>query len=325
MSQTNLTTTIPEIRKAIEKNQRFFISAHEHPDGDAVGATLALGLALLGAGKSVVMYNADTLPKNAQFLPGGDKLVTEFPEDEAFDVVFILDSGELSRIGPVADKIKDHPMLINVDHHKTNDHFGKINLVAETASSTGELIYKILAGAQIPLNKDIALNLYTAIYTDTGAFRHSSATPDSYSICGELVKLGVSPTLVSEEYYMTSEEPKLRLLGRALSSLVVEPGGQIAGVTLTDKDLTETGAGLDEVEGFVEYPRSIRSVKVAYFLREEGGRVKGSLRSGPEADVAVVAESFGGGGHARAAGFKKDGTLEQVRKEVVEKLKNALS
>ena len=315
--------TIAQIGKAIVDGKRFLVAAHENPDGDAIGSSLALGLALEEIGKQVTVYSRGPVPKAIDFLPGRDRIVSDLPDPGEYDTVFILDSGELNRIGGELEQLLvGHANIINIDHHRTNDEFGVINLVSEQASSTGELLWKIFRANDIPVGLGTATNLYTAIYTDTSGFRHSNAGPDSFHICAELRALGVDNVQVAEEYFFLQSEQRVRLLARALPTLQIDCDGKIAGISLTLADAEATGAGWDEVEGFVEFPRSIFGVQAAYFIREQkGGAVKGSLRSNGMVDVSAVAKEFPrGGGHARASGFRTEGTLDQVREFLVQRI-----
>lgn len=316
--------TIETISDLIRSNQRFFICAHENPEGDAIGATLGLGLALASAGKEVVVYNPDGIPSNLQFLPKQDTVVHRLPEPFDFEVILVLDCGELERVGTAATRLAGHPRLVNIDHHQTNSRFGVVNWVDPQTSSTGEMIFQLLENLDVPVRSDAALCLFTAIYTDTMALSTPSASPETFRVCGELVRIGIDTRQVSVEYYFKQSERRVRLLARALSSLRIENGGRIAGITLTASDLKATGATPDDLEGFVEFPRNIEGVDVAYLLREQDGKTKGSLRSSTAVDVAAVAESLGGGGHARAAGFRTQGALEDVRAQLIQKLVDAL-
>ena len=322
----NQALTIRKINELIEENERFLITAHERPDGDAAGSTLCLCHVLNDMGKTAVAYLEDPIPRHLTFLVGADKVLTELPDPDEFDAVFVLDCGEFSRVGKQADRLAGHPNLVNIDHHKSNDGYGSLSLFDPEASSTGELIWEIIEAGDLPVGKNAAMALYTAIYTDTTSFRNANSTPQSYRICGKLVARGADPVMVADEFYINQTESRVRLLGRAIASLIVEPGGKIAGVLVTQKDLDECQAGPDELEGFVEYPRSILGVQAAYLLREVSPQmVKGSLRSSNPVDVAEVAQSFGGGGHIRAAGLRTEGTLEQVRKNLVQKLTEAVN
>ena len=320
-----MTKTIHRINQLIQDHQRFFVAAHENPEGDAIGATLALTLALRSLGKQVVLYNRDPVPRNLRFLPQVELVTQTLPEPiDDFDVLFIVDCGDLNRVGPHAEKLAGHPNLVNIDHHQTNDRFGTVNLVDDGASSAGQIVYRILDEGGIAVDPNMATSLFTAIYTDTMALRTASAGPESFRVCAELIRIGVDTAQVAEEYYLKQTETRLRLLSRALNTLQIASDGRIAGVTLTARDMEQTGASPDDIEGFIEFPRSIHGVEAAYVLREQGGLIKGSLRSGRGVNVAQVAEALGGGGHVQAAGFRQDGTLEEVRAKVIELLTGAL-
>jgi bifunctional oligoribonuclease and PAP phosphatase NrnA len=326
MTKTPLETrkTIEQIVQIVDKGHRFLIAAHENPDGDAIGASIGLALILEKMGKQIHVYNRNAAPANLQFLPRLDLLSLETGAPDNFDAAIVLDCGDQARLGDISDSISEFDVLVNIDHHSTNDEFGTINLVDPSASSTGELIWQIATAGNWPISKDAAYHLFTAVYTDTSALGNSSAKPNAFHVCGEMVEKGVKPEWVFREYYVNQTEPRLRLLERALSTLRLDSQGNIAGLVLAEKDMKDTGTGPDDVEGFVEYPRSIGGVKVAYLLRDSKIGVKGSLRSNNHVDVAQIAATFGGGGHSKAAGFKTTGTLDGVRADLVEKLAAAL-
>ncbi len=313
-----------EIIDKIRSHDKFLICAHERPDGDAVGASVGLGAALTDMGKKVVVYNVSEPSENVRFLPNIETMTREFPRITRNHLIIVLDAGELKRIGPESQKIKDHGNIINIDHHQTNDMFGRLNYVNEKASSTGELVYKILEDGGFPVSRETAINLFTAIYTDTMALSTPSAKAETFRICGELDKVGIDKGNAAVEYYFRQTERRLRLLSKALSTLTLSFDGRVASIVLYEKDMKETGAGPGDVEGFIDFPRNIQGVLAAAFFRENNGKVKGSLRSGKEVDVAVIAKEIGGGGHARAAGFTASGAMEDVKNMVFKKLEKAL-
>lgn len=315
---------IPSIIEEIATNKTFLITAHENPDGDAVGSTLALANFLHKLGKDITIYYCDPLPDNYTFLPLADTVLNFIP-DRLYDICFVLDSGELYRAGEALESAKNIGKIINIDHHPDNKNFGVINLLDSKASATGALIYRIIKSAGHDIDYATALCIYTAIITDTGSFRYSNADPEAFHITGEMVALGINPWFVSERLYESQPRKRLELLALALSTLHVAERGDIASITVTLDMLAKTGATSDLTDGFINYPRSIRGVEVAIFFREiDTGVYKVGFRSKGNVDVSSLAAAFGGGGHHNAAGCKIFGSTEESMRKILSYLDRAL-
>ncbi len=309
----------------LREKDRFLIACHENPEGDAIGSELALALALRKMGKTATVLNADPVPRNLLFLAGADTIV--FEEDGAgYDAAIVLDCGSPERTGRVAPELRKPPVLINIDHHRTNGDGGALALVDPDAAATGLLVHKVLTALGVDIDRDIAENIYVAILTDTGSFRYGNSSPEAFRVAGEMVRLGVDPWAVTEQVYETQSFSRLRLLGRVLDSLETALQGRVASITTMRADLAEFGAGKDDLEGFINYPRSILGAEVAVSFREEdGGIFRVSFRSKGRVDVSEVAARFGGGGHRNAAGCTVPGTLAEAKRKVFEALGAALS
>jgi phosphoesterase RecJ-like protein len=314
---------IPKIISEIEANTSFLITAHENPDGDAVGSTMALGCFLQSRGKDVAVYYCDPIPDNYLFLPLAESVVRTIP-DRSFDVSFVLDAGELKRAGEEFVSFPGKGKIINIDHHPYGEQFGDINLVDPKASATGAIIYRIIKHSGYAVDYDTALCIYTAIVTDTGSFRYSNADSEAFRITGELVELGINPWFIAERLYESQPRKRLELLALALATLTVSEQGDFASVTVTLDMYKKTGAGPDLTDGFVNYPRSIHGVEVAVLFREvRQGVYKVGFRSKGKVNVSALAAAFGGGGHHNAAGCVVNGTIDEVRKTVFSHLENA--
>jgi phosphoesterase RecJ-like protein len=313
------------ICRVLREKDRFLIACHENPEGDAIGSELALALALRKMGKTATVLNADPVPSNLLFLPGAGTVV--FAEDgSGYDVAVVVDCGATERTGHVAQELRKCPLLVNIDHHRTNGDLGELSLVDPDAAATGLLIHRVLSAMGYEIGLDVATNIYVAILTDTGSFHYGSSSPEAFEVAGEMVRRGVDPWAVAEQVYETQSALRLRLLGRVLDSLEVSADGRVAFITTMRSDLREFSAGKDALEGFINYPRSIVGVEVAVSLREEEGDVfRVSFRSKGRVDVSAVAARFGGGGHRNAAGCSVPGPLADVRKRVLEALAAALS
>ena len=313
------------ICRVLREKDRFLIACHENPEGDAIGSELALALALRKMGKTATVLNADPVPANLLFLPGAGTVV--FAEDGSkYDVAVVVDCASPERTGRVSQELRKCPLLVNIDHHRTNGDLGELSLVDPDAAATGLLIHRVLSAMGYEIDLDVATNIYVAVLTDTGSFHYGSSSPEAFEVAGEMVRRGVDPWAVAEQVYETQSADRLRLLGRVLDSLEVSADGRVACITTMQEDLREFASGKDALEGFINYPRSIVGVEVAVsFREEEGGVFRVSFRSKGRVDVSAVAARFGGGGHRNAAGCTVPGTFADVKKRVLEALAAVMS
>lgn len=314
---------IRQIAEIIQKGRTFLVTSHVRLDGDAVGSELALYEALKSLGKEAVVYNQDRTPQMYAFLPDAGVIVNRLGPLDGFDAVFVLDCSEIERMGEEAPRIAGIRRIVNIDHHISNDRYGHLTLTDPEASSTGEMIFRLIDGMGIELTRDMAVNLYTAILTDTGAFRYSNTGPKTFAVAGRLLEKGADPAWIAQMVYETFPAVKIRLLGRALSTLEFDWQGRIAAVTVSKKMLEDAGAQWEHTEGFVEFPRSIEGVQVAAFLSEiSEGLYKVSLRSKGRFSVEEVARKFGGGGHINAAACRIQGDYDAVKRRLFDAIKN---
>ncbi len=316
--------TIQAILSRIEAAQRILVVAHSSPDGDALGSTLALTLALREMGKEVVAYNSDGVVSPFQFLPGADTLRNHLDSDERFDLGFLVDAGELKRAG--IDLRVHCAELINIDHHPHSETFGVENFIDIEAASTAILIYRILKQKKHPISLDVAINIYTATLSDTGSFRYSNSNQEAFTVAGEMINLGINAWEIASRLYETQPIERLALLGEALRTLTVSNCGKFASITVTDAMYVKCHAGAEHTDGFVNYPRSVEGVEVAIFFRQTGSSgFKVGFRSKGNVDVGELSRAMGGGGHHNAAGAQVTGTLDEIRSMVFERLGNTLS
>lgn len=307
------------IVEALRKSDRMVIASHLNPEADAIGSSIALGLALEAMGKKVYLYNADGTPRNLKNLPRAQMISGRLP-DWRPDTLVVVDCGDLSRIGVKGERaFGDAPLIVNVDHHSTNSGFGHLKWVDPAASCAGELVAAIIDGLDVRWTKEMAVWILAAIMADTGNFQFSNTSTAAFQLAGRMVGLGARPEEVAGNLYGNLPPGVLKLLGMVLLTLEVYPEQKVATVKVTRDMFEETGAGADDIEGFVEYPRNLEGVEVAVLLREEGnGAYKVSLRSKGAVDVAELAHSFGGGGHRQAAGFTVEGDPEDIKRRLVE-------
>jgi len=303
--------------------ERVVVASHIHPDGDAIGSTLAMMHILDRLGKRVVAYNRHPVPYNFQFLPGSDRVTDTIPEDFDPEVTILLDCAEASRIG---EDFPEHGWgadVAVVDHHKTWDpDFATVYVRDVGAAATGEVLYRILLAANIGLDLDIARPLYCCLMTDTGSFRYSSTSRTTFQIAGELLDAGVDAWDMTSNIYESQPLERVKLLGEVLSTLEISGCGRLAFIRLEREMFDRLGASIELADGFINFGRSIRGVEVATQMTEiEDSAWKISFRSRGNVDVSLLAERFGGGGHRNAAGCMIHGSPEQV----IEQLSEALS
>jgi bifunctional oligoribonuclease and PAP phosphatase NrnA len=309
------------IKNIIREGTKFLITSHIDPDGDALGSVFSLYWVLKSLGKDPHVYLKDNVPYRYDFLPGPPELLHALPE-ERFDAVFVLDCGELFRIGDGSEKIKNVGTIISIDHHETNEAFGEINIVERSASSTAEVLYGLYKSMEIDFSYNIAVNVYTAVFTDTGSLRYENAAPAAFIICEKMVEAGVKPAYVSQMVYESHPKERFLLLGEVFRTLQTFDGNRIAMAHVTEEMFRDTGTTSEYTDGFSEEFRKIRGVEVSVFIRQTGAkRYKVSMRSKGTIDVAQVCGRFGGGGHKNAAGCTINGDLMGVE----EQLKKAFS
>ncbi|MBI5574776.1 MAG: bifunctional oligoribonuclease/PAP phosphatase NrnA [Deltaproteobacteria bacterium] len=315
---------IREICRVFREKDRFLIACHENPEGDAIGSELALAMALRKMGKTATVLNADPVPGNLLFLPGAESVVRN-EDGSSYDVAVVVDCGSPERTGRVQDELRKPPLMVNIDHHRTNGCNGDYCLIDPDAAATGMLIFRILDSMSAEIDYDVAVNIYVAILTDTGSFHYSNTSPEAFHIAGEMVRRGIDPWDVAEKVYESRSADLLRLLGRVLDSLEIRAGGKVAAITTMKKDLADFSTTKDALEGFINYPRSVIGAEVAVSFREEGeAEFRVSFRSKGRVDVSAIAQSFGGGGHKNAAGCTVPGTLAEVKGKVFGSLEAVL-
>jgi phosphoesterase RecJ-like protein len=303
---------------------RALMLGHVHPDADVLGTLLALGEALERRGWSVIAGGPHPAPGALDFLPGVHRYEVLKRLEGRFDVVVLTDCPNPDRTEGLIDAARGAASaIVNIDHHPDNRRYGTVNWIDVGAAATGEMLYRMLVALGVALTPTMATNLFTAIHTDTGSFRYSNVTPETFRIASALTEAGADPAGVSSALYERRAPDALRWLGESLSRVRVSDDGRIAWLALPAGLVPER---FIEAEELVNYPRSIRSVKVGCLLRElGGGRVKVSLRAKGEVDVNRVAARFGGGGHANAAGCTIQGTLDGVTQQVLEAVRAAIA
>ncbi|ADH86558.1 phosphoesterase RecJ domain protein [Desulfurivibrio alkaliphilus AHT 2] len=317
------TLPVMEIAAALKQARRVLVLTHIHPDGDALGSQLALGMVLRGLGKEVSLFGEAEVSHLYDFLPGANEITTELPDLDSFDCAVALDCGDAHRLGDNMTALLAIKPFLVLDHHAGHQEFGDQRWVDPHRASTGEMVYDLAVALEADISSEAAYCLYTAIVSDTGSFKYSSTTAETFRVARELVLKGVKPAEVAGKLFDNYSLARLRLFQRVLEGLSLHCNGRIAMISAPQRFFGETGAAPQDTEGFINYPRALTSVKVAAFLKEaEAGMVSVSLRSkGATYDVAKVAAMFGGGGHRNAAGFKRfNTTIEQLSGELLRAL-----
>src|SRR6266576_60134 len=309
------------VADAIRENDRFVLTTHENPDGDALGSLLAANLALVQLGKDTVMalHSDAPLPGEYGFMPLGD-LQRRWPHDVAERVLLAVDCANESRIAD-PEVLGRVPLSINVDHHHDNTRFGRINLIVADASSTGEVLRDLFRELGVELTPDIAEALYIALVTDTGRFQYTNTTPKALRLAAELVDAGADVHRIFQGVYESVEFAKLKLLARALDRARVLEGGRIVVSHLIRTDFADVGAVEAYSEGIIDYLRAVEGSELAVLIREpprdDGPVRRVSLRASvDELDVSAIARLFGGGGHRQAAGFSAEQSVDEITERV---------
>jgi bifunctional oligoribonuclease and PAP phosphatase NrnA len=318
-----------DLLRKIRQGNRFLLTSHANPDGDAIGSELGLARLLRGLGKGAVVWNHDPTPTVYKPLPGSDRIhVGEEPPagfPEKFDAIVVLECPSPDRTG-LEKHLVERP-VINIDHHLGNQCYGTVNWVDSAAPAVGEMIYRLAQGLKAPLEPELASCLYLTLVTDTGGFRFSNATPAAFEAAAALVREGAHPEQVSQLLYESQPLGVVRLLGEMLQTLQLHEGGRVATGRLTLAMFQQAGAAPGDSEGLIDHLRSIAGVEAVALVRErEDGSQKVSLRSRGEVDVEKIARHHGGGGHRNAAGYSVEGSDgEAIRRQAAAELGAALS
>lgn len=313
---------IVKVLDAIRQRQRFLLTSHARPDGDAVGSLLALWMALNAMGKQAEMQLFDPVPVIYGTLPAADQ-IRQFAgpmvgfKPEA--VIFLeCDSVERSRLEGL-----DKKFLINIDHHSSGTLFADVNWIDTGASAVAELVYRLAVAAKINVTPAMATCLYTALLSDTGSFCYEGTGANTFALAKDLVEMGATPARIAEDLYFSNPLSKMRLLGAALMTL--QRDGSVAWLWITHDDMVRLNANDEDALGIVNYAIGIAEVKVAVFLREMADRrIRVSLRSKSTIRVTHVAEQFGGGGHENASGCTLDGPIEAATERILDSVNQHL-
>ncbi len=319
MNDTGVATSdIERVRAELRTRDRFLLTAHEGPDGDALGSLLGMHHLLRQLGKDSVMFLAAKefpLPIEYRFLPL-EEVFHEPPADMACRTVIFLDCGNIDRM-PVDFLTAGDNFVINIDHHHDNTRFGDVNLVEVGASCTAEIVYDLARMLDVTITREMAAALYVGLITDTGKFMYENTNAHTHRVAAELIEAGVDVDDTYRRLYEHVPLEKLRLISRALDGIQRHCDNRLVLTYITAADYEATGSGEEMTEGVIDHLRSIDGTKVAAVIRDLGDRGRAarkvSLRSSEgDVDVSAIARKNGGGGHKRAAGFSTDLELDDL-------------
>lgn len=301
---------------ALRQHDTFIVTSHVRPDGDAMGSSVAMALALCAAGKRARVIMRDRLPIQFMEFPAVDEITCaeDVPHDES--TVVVLECGDLERTGL---RGLDRHQVINIDHHFGNTGFGAVQWFDGTAVACGEMVYAIIRDLGIPLTAAMATHLYVAIVTDTGSFRYPGVSPRTFEICARLLEAGADPVAISRHLFDGNTFGRLRLQGAVLNTLEIHDSGTIASIEVNHATIAASGATPEETDGLINIPLSVKQINaVAFFKEGDPGEYRVSLRSKGVTDVGRIARDLGGGGHRNASGCTLGGSLADVRVRILQ-------
>lgn len=322
--QTIEPTAAQSLQAAAEcllRAEHIVVVSHVNPDADAIGSTLGLVQGLRALGKRAVGALSDPVPDYARFLAGADEIASELPTG-GVDLIVSADAADIERVGRLYATNRDYfaaTPILNIDHHQTNPMFGSVNHVDPHASSTSELVFRVLTQLSAPIDPATATALLFGIFGDTGSFQNGATTPGALVTAAHLVKLGADNQRVSFQLFECKRFVAARLWGRIMSTIELDVERHIVFGYLSQEMLQAEGATVDETEGVAEYLRGVQEGTVVVLMKETPeGEMRISMRSRPEVDVAAIATALGGGGHRQAAGFTIPGPYQAAKDVITE-------
>jgi len=317
--------SLAEFCKGLRQHDQYLLSCHVLPEGDAIGSLLAMDSLLRRLGKKTTSVCEDSFPERLACLSSkGWRRASEVKRPAGgFASVLVADCPNLDRIGTVQALLGPETVVFNVDHHISNIFFGDFNYVRPKAAASGEVVMDIFRHLHMPLTQEEAKNIYVALSTDTGSFKYGNTTVHSHLMAADLIKTGIPLEKINEELYSTYSLNKMNLYSRLLGRVKTAAGGRVAWVAMRREDLKHSGATYEDTEGFIDFLKYLKEVKVAFFMgeAESGCEVKISFRSKGPYDVNKIATHFRGGGHKKASGCNIQGTLEEAEKKILDCLR----
>ena len=315
--------TLDNILEEIKNAENILILTHESPDGDAIGSSLAMNLALKQIGKNPDVIIRD-FPRTFMFLPGSKDVKEEASKDN-YDLIIALDCADLKRLVG-KEYVEKTNKVINIDHHGSNVMYGDINFINPVAPACCEILVGMLEYFDISINIEIGTCILAGIITDTGGFKYSSVTAETFEFTAELLRKGVNVSDIYTKVLETRTKGNFELLRRSMDRLELLEDGKIAFTYITKKDEEEVNAEPGDHEGIVENGRSIEGVKVSIFIRQkdEENSYKVSMRSNGSVNVSDICYIFGGGGHPNAAGALVQGNVDEVKEKLLKEVRKVI-
>ena len=322
MSPTATETVLGQIVEAVRGRQRFVVTSHARPDGDAIGSAMAMAFALRSMGKDVRVVSADPAPPPLALFPGVSEIEVTPRVDDPGDAVIVMECGSLSRTGIEG---LERGYVVNIDHHVGNSMYGALNWFDLSAAACGEMVFDLVRGLAVPLTVEIATHVYVAILTDTGSFHYSNITPRTFDISRQCVEAGVDPPSIARTVFDSNSLARLRLHNAILNRMELDASGRIATLWV-DRALTAAlGATYEDTDGVINVPLTVKEIVAVAFFKEQGPddwRV--SMRSKGDVDINAIAKEFSGGGHKNASGCSASGPLDQLRKMFETRIASAI-
>jgi bifunctional oligoribonuclease and PAP phosphatase NrnA len=295
--------TTEEVVAELRKRSSFMFVSHVKPDGDTLGAGLALGLALKAMGKRVGYFQQDAVPRNLRFLPDTQFVSREVAADLPADTLWVFgDMSDFSRAGEFLPHI-EHSNMLNIDHHLGNSKFGFLNYILETEASTGTCVLHLLKALNAKITPDIATCILTTIMTDTGAFMHTNTTVDVLRVSAEMMEAGADKPLITDQIFANKRFAATKIVGMALSQARLEENGRFCWTVVDEAMLAACDADGEDTEEIVQHLRAVEGVEAAALFKDYDGAIRVSLRSSGRVNVQLAAAELGGGGHFMASGL----------------------
>ena len=295
----------------IHAGQRFLVSSHQRPDGDAIGSAVGFALALRALGKDAEVVLDAIPPHFLQPFPAVDRIRIAGEVTDRVDAAVIMECSSLDRTGV---RGFDRSPVLNIDHHVGNTQYGAINWVDESAAACTELVFTLIEALGVRMTPDIATHVYLGLLTDTGSFHFSHITPRSFEIAKRCVEAGADPQWIARTHYDSSTLGRVRIFGHVLNTMQLDPSGRVALLTMTHESAAAAGATYDDTDGLINFPLTVKDIQAVGFIKEaDGGEWRISMRSKGGIDVGAIARAHGGGGHKNAAGCSARGPLGAVQ------------
>ena len=315
-----------KLAEYLKNRDNFVITTHVNPDADAIGSELAIASILKKLGKKVKVVNYSETPYFLKFLDSNNFIEVYNPSHhdkiiKSAEAIIVVDVNDLRRTVKMEKVLREsNAIKICIDHHQDPEAFFDLGIISTDISSTGEIVYKFIKETGIvEPDYEIAVQIYSAIVTDTGSFKYDRTTPETFRIAADLLELGVVPNVILDKIYDQNKISKSRLLGKSLCTMKQNQSGEICYMQITQQDLKETGATEAEVDGFVNFCLSVQGVKIGILFFELSDGIKVSLRSKGKIPVNKVAAEFGGGGHLNASGIRMfNTTLNEKKNEILQ-------